>query len=231
MGYIIHSTWSCDFVQEKSVTPPLQEFCLDLNIPEKIDIRDSYFRGCTNGIQLHKMVNDKERIGYVDFCSLYPAVLKYQHYLVGHPNRIVDNFLPLALEKCPGGMSLQPMQGTTLEIPYFGVIKAKILPPKRLLYPILPVRINSKLIFPLCYKCSMLHSNGSCECKDNECSLIHMWTPPKVEFAINHGYRIVDIYEVLHWERFEMIGMKSKKGGIFNNYINMFLTIKAEASG
>ena len=65
----------------------------------------------------------------------------------------------------------------------------------------------------------MLHSNGSCECKDNKRSLIHMWTSPKVELAINHGYRIVDIYEVLHWESSEMIDMKSKKGGIFNNYI------------
>ena len=58
-----------------------------------------------------------------------------------------------------------------------------------------------------------------------------MWTTPEVELAINHGYRIVDIYEVLHWERSKMIDMKSKKGGIFNNYINTFLTIKAKASG
>ena len=29
----------------------------------------------------------------------------------------------------------------------------------------------------------------------------------------------------------DMIDMKTKKGGIFNNYINTFLTIKAEASG
>ena len=115
MGYIVHSMWPCDFVQEKSVTPPLQEFCLDLNIPEMIDIRDSYFRGCTNGIQLYKMVDDKERIGDVDFCSLYPDVLKYQCYPVGHPTRIVDNFLPLALEKCPGGCHFNPCKGTILE--------------------------------------------------------------------------------------------------------------------
>ena len=196
-----------------------------------IDIRDLYFKGCTNGNQLYKMIDDKERIGYVDFCSLYPDVLKYQRYPIGHPTRIVDNFLPLALEKCPGGCHFNPCKGQHWKIPYFGVIKAKILPPKRLLNPILPKRINSKLIFPLCYKCSTLHSNGSCECKDNECFLIHMWTTPEVELSINHGYRIVDIYEVLHWERSEMIDMKSKKGGIFNNYINMFLTIKAEASG
>ena len=57
----------------------------------------------------------------------------------------------------------------------------------------------------------MLYSNVSCECKDKEHSLIHTWTTPKVESAINHGYRIVDIYEVLHWERSEMTDMKSKK--------------------
>ena len=73
----------------------------------------------------------------------------------------------------------------------------------------------------------MVHVNA----KINECSLIHMWTTPEVELAINHGYRVVDIYEVLPWERSEMIDMKSKKGGIFNNYIYTFLTIKAEASG
>ena len=81
VGYIVHSMWSCDFAQEKGVTPPLQEFCLDLKIPEMIDIRDSYFRACTNGIQLYKMIDNKERIGYVNFCNLYGDVLKYQHIL------------------------------------------------------------------------------------------------------------------------------------------------------
>ena len=117
------------FSEKKSVTPPLEEFYLDLNIPKIIDIRDLYFRGCTNGIQLHKMVNNKERIGYVDFCSLYLHVLKYQHYPIGHPTRIVENFLPLALEKCPGGCHFNPCKGQHWKIPYFGVIKAKILPP------------------------------------------------------------------------------------------------------
>ena len=58
-----------------------------------------------------------------------------------------------------------------------------------------------------------------------------MWTSPEVELVINHGYIMVEIYEVLHWERSDMIDMKTQKGGIFNNYINTFLTIKAEASG
>ena len=49
--------------------------------------------------------------------------------------------------------------------------------------------------------------------------------------AINHGYNITEIYEVLHWEKSDMIDMKTKKGGTFNNYINTLLTIKAKASG
>ena len=56
-----------------------------------------------------------------------------------------------------------------------------------------------------------------------------MWTTPKVELAINHGYSIVDIYEVLHQERSDI--HEKQEGGIFNNYMNTFLTIKAEASG
>ena len=78
MGYVVHSMWSCDFLRQKSITPPLQDLFSHLDVSETIDIRDSYFGGCTNGIQLYKLVDDKERVGYVDFCSLYLDVLKYQ---------------------------------------------------------------------------------------------------------------------------------------------------------
>ena len=81
------------------------------------------------------------------------------------------------------------------------MIKAKILPPKWLLYPILPGRINGKLMFPLCYKCFTLHSNDMCEFDEMEHCLMHMWTTPEVELAIKHGYIMVEIYEVLHWEK------------------------------
>ena len=78
MGYIVHSMWSCDFLRQKSITPPLQDFCSHLDVSETKDIRDSYFGGCTNGKQLYRWVDDKERVGYVDLCSLYLDVLRYQ---------------------------------------------------------------------------------------------------------------------------------------------------------
>ena len=41
-----------------------------------------------------------------------------------------------------------------------GFIKCKILPPRSLYFPILPVRIENKLIFPLCLECARLKNNG-----------------------------------------------------------------------
>ena len=79
------------------------------------------------------MVNDKERIGYVDFCSLYLDVLKYHFYPIRHPTRIVENFLPLALEKMSWWMSFQPMQGTTLENTIIWSDKSKNIASKKII--------------------------------------------------------------------------------------------------
>ena len=135
--------WSCDFDREKVVNPPLQKYICKLNIPKTIDIRDSYFGERTNGIKLLKEMKENEKGGYVDFCSLYPDVLKYQKYPTGHPICIVDNFLPIHKD----------MSWISLENPLIGIIKAKILPPARLLCPILPIWVNGKLMFPLHIKC------------------------------------------------------------------------------
>ena len=45
MGYVVHTMWSCDFDREKVVNPPLQKYICELNIPQTIHIRDSYFGG------------------------------------------------------------------------------------------------------------------------------------------------------------------------------------------
>lgn len=45
---------------------------------------------------------------YVDVCSLYPYVLKYRPFPVGHPEILIDNFGDLGA--------------------YFGAIKCRVLP-------------------------------------------------------------------------------------------------------
>ena len=60
-----------------------------------------------------------------------------------------------------------------------------------------------------------------------KCALINTWCTPEINTAINVGYIILEIFEVLHWCEND----KQFNNGLFTTYINMFLKIKTQASG
>ena len=100
------------------------------DIKEPLDPRNALSGGRTNAIILHHI----GKMGYVDFTSLYPYIQKYGQFPIGHPEIIIDNFL--SIEK------------------YFGLIFCRILPPRDLYLPVLPFKVNGKLLFPLCGTCA-----------------------------------------------------------------------------
>ena len=53
---------------------------------------------------------------------------------------------------------MEDCNGKHLKLNYFGLIKAKILPPCGLVLPVLPIKINNKLMFSLCRTCAMNES-------------------------------------------------------------------------
>ena len=110
-------------------------------------------------------------------------------------------------------------------------MKARFIPPVNLRHPILPVRCNGKLKFSLCYKCAAEENTEQCKCFMSDRSFTHTYCTPKIEVAINMGYIIEEIYEVLHWPETEMYNPETKQGGLFTEYIKTFLTIKQQASG
>ena len=61
--------------------------------------------GRTNTRCLYKEVVEVQKIGYVDYTSLYPYINKYGRYPIKHPQIITEDFEPLENE------------------PYFGLIK------------------------------------------------------------------------------------------------------------
>ena len=64
----------------KSVVPPL-------------NARDALFGGRTNACKLFaKVIKPGDMILYYDVCSLYPWVMKYCSYPVGHPTVILKDF-------------------------------------------------------------------------------------------------------------------------------------------
>ncbi|KAL4101040.1 hypothetical protein QTP88_021061 [Uroleucon formosanum] len=111
-GYNLVEQWACDWIN--SITYKNMK---KANIADPINPRDAFFRGRTNATKLS--VKDT-KMRYIVVCSLYPTVNYYDYYPVGHPEKI---FEPKVFDK-----------------KWFGLIKCKILPPRNLYHPVLPVR-------------------------------------------------------------------------------------------
>ena len=229
-GYIIISKWMCHFTRDKKASSGIRQQLDTLKIQDPINIRDCYFGGRTNALTLYKKFENGERGYYVDFTSLYPDILKYRRFPVGHPERITADYEPITIERCDGKCFYDPCVGSHWKLHYFGVMKATFLPPQNLLHPVLPLKCNGKLKFPLCYKCAT-EENDICNCSEGDRSFTHTYCTPEIEVAINMGYKLIHIHEVLHWKNTEMYNPEIKEGGLFTGYINTFLKLKQQASG
>ena len=103
---------------------------------------------------------------------------------------------------------------------YFGIIKVKVLPPTNLRIPALPTRIDGKLYFSLCRTCAELKLK-SCDHKlDNERAFEGTYVSLELYEAVKHGYQILQIYEVWHYEQNIQYDKNNKTGGLFTDYQN-----------
>jgi hypothetical protein len=215
-GFTVISKKECEFKDEIKNSVPLQVFTKDLVLLEPLNPRDAFFGGRTNAVKLYHKCDKNEAIKYVDFTSLYPWVCKYQHYALGHP-------------EIYRGESLNQIDPLSCE----GLIKCKILPPKGLYLPVLPIRIDKKLKFTLCSICARTCQN-KCNHSEEERSLSGTWVIFEVIKAIEKGYKLLETHEVWHFPettKYDPSSSKKDKGGIFAEYIDHFLKVKQQASG
>ena len=103
----------------------------------------------------------------------------------------------------------------------FGLIKCCILPPRKLLFPVLPAKINDKLIFTLCRSCAN-NKLDYCNHGDNDRMIYGTWVSEEIKKAISFDYKVIEVYEIYHFER---------KKKIFVDFVNNFMKIKQENSG
>ena len=85
-------------------------------------------------------------------------------------------------------------------------------------------------MFSLCYSCSV-KKQKICDHSKNERAFTGTWVTVEIEEALKQGYKILKIYEVLHYETSSKYDPNTRTGGLFTSYINQFLKMKAEASG
>ena len=112
-----------------------------------------------------------------------------------------------------------------------GLIKCEVLPPQSLYHPLLPIRMDGKLIFPLCRKCCEETIQEPCPHQDpNDRILRGTWVSEEVKEAVKWGYVIKRVYEIWQYEMTKY-NREERKGGIFAEYINTFSEQKTMALG
>ncbi len=114
---------------------------------------------------------------------------------------------------------------------YSGIIHCRILPPKNLLFPVLPTKLNNKLLFVLCYKCGRNLNRQTCNHSNSERAIEGTWVTEEVKHAVKNGYIIQKIFSVWHFNDSNVYDEPTKSGGLFTEYVNKILKIKTEASG
>lgn len=217
-GYRYVAMWESEWTAFLKSNPDAREIVENAEITTPLEPRDAFFGGRTNACRLYyKQPEDAStKVRYVDFCSLYPTVNKYGRYPLGHPTIITE---------------FNNGEDRIIDT-YFGLIKCAILPPRDLYHPVLPYRHpDGKLMFPLCIKCADKYYTYACTHSEAQRKWIGTWTSVELQHAVSRGYKILRIFEVWHFPDTTQYNRAESTGGLFAEYVNMFMKIKQEASG
>ena len=139
------------------------------------------------------------------FLSLYPFICKYGLFPVGHPEILTEGFDELS----------------ATHQPYCGLIKAKILPPRNLFFPLLPLRSKEgKLCFTLCRACTNetdvdIRDRVNCQHTDEERALDGVWVSLEVTKALQLGYKVMITREVWNYKDWLEYDGKDEGTGLF----------------
>lgn len=207
----LEQIWECEWDELCLTDLKLKHFLSCFHVKLPLNPRHAMMGGRTNAARLYYKIKGGEMIFHYDICSLYPWVQKYCKFPMGHPVIITSDFENLDT--------------------YFGIIKCLITPPARLLFPVLPVRSNGKLVFGLCFKCIQTQNNNPCKHDSKTRALEGTWCLPEIQKAVELGYKVLKVYEIWHWPKTSLFSAKDKTSGLFSEYVNCFLKIKMEASG
>lgn len=184
-------------------------FIEHLEIASPLQPRDAFFGGRTDAFKLHAQADEDTDIKYFDVTSLYPFINKTGKIPLGRPQIVTENF--------------------DLLQNYEYLIKCRILPPKHLYMPVVPMKINKKLLFGLCRTC-MENQIQTCEHTNRDRMITGTWVTDEVKKAVEKDYILDKIFEVWHFERISQYDPQTNSGGAFTDYVNTFLKMKQEAS-
>jgi hypothetical protein len=212
-GHHLNVIWECEFRKLRQTDLSVKEYCSNLDISQVMHPRDALYGGRVAPNRLHFSTKNNPNLvaSYYDFVSLYPTCMKYCKYPIGVPEILFESYVPKD---------------------HFGLVKCTVLPPTNLHIPVLPMRHNGKLFFPLCSQCVKdQNTTFNCNHNEDERKISGVYCTPELELAVEHGYRVLQTHCIWHYKNSEQYDTMTKTGGLFTGYIDTFLKIKMEASG
>ena len=203
-GHVVIEMWEHEFLEQEKVARPL--IYPEFEHHKPMDVRTAMHGGRCGPLVLYRKAEPDEKIHYVDFTSLYPFCQTHE-YPYGHP-KVMTYF---------EGQNPEDVVRES-----FGFVKCMVLPPTDLLFPVLPVKVRSKLMFPLCVPCA---ENEIRECDHSDLERCHVgtWSTLELHLAQEMGYRIIEIYEVWQYEE--------RGKDLFRSFVMYCMKDKQEASG
>lgn len=240
VGFEVKTFWSCEkesfilktFQQQRGSASRMGKI-LPLTI-DRISPRESYFGGRTECfLRYASFENNVQDLMYEDIISLYPSILLCKN----------EEFFPVGeYEVIRPGIDCGYVNAKQLVENFNGLAKVTILPPRDLLIPVLPYRTKQKTIFALCRTCvesfeistswSSARTSVTCcpyhvsVCSHNsirERAFLGCWIIPEIKLAIEKGYKILQIHEILHFRK--------RSQTLFKKFVHTFFKAKVEASG
>uniref|UniRef100_A0A914MV79 DNA-directed DNA polymerase n=1 Tax=Meloidogyne incognita TaxID=6306 RepID=A0A914MV79_MELIC len=181
-----------------------------------VEIRNSFFGGRTGPLRLFYKPKDGERISYFDVTSLYPFINVSTKYPVGHPTVHILN------EDVSWTCSTDNKYDLS-------ILKVFVIPPRKIDVPVLPVKLDDRLLFPLCASCARLYPKGkveenyNCQHNDEQRGWVSTCTSLELNTALDEGYIVTKLFRVLEYT--------SSDEGLFRSYIAEFMAQKIHSSG
>lgn len=84
--------WEHEFTKLLRSNEAASRFVKSLDLQERLNPRDAFYGGRVNATRLYHKVKSREKISYLDVCSLYPFVNKYAVYPVKEPSILTCDF-------------------------------------------------------------------------------------------------------------------------------------------
>ncbi|PIC44706.1 hypothetical protein B9Z55_004983 [Caenorhabditis nigoni] len=208
--------WECDVENERRPNPEMAEFFADYEPLGLLECERALVGGRTEVFKLF-VQNERQYIRYGDVVSLYPTVMKHEEFPYGPPKNVSASTFKVPI-------TMPHM------IPIRGFIACRVLAPRQLKTPLIPIKTTGKLVFALCLACAKSFNQGTCTHTDKERSFNGVFTTVELKKALELGYSITTVYHAVqyqYWAKNDEEGV----GGLFSSYINQMMVEKIYSSG